>query len=55
MSNPSWDIKYLENVERRLRSLEAKMDEIEKRFEALDKDRPEESVKTESSLAKRKK
>jgi len=55
MSNPSWDIKYLENVERRLRSLEAKMDEVEQRVEALEKDRPEESVKTDSSSAKRKK
>jgi hypothetical protein len=55
MSNPSWDIKYLENVERRLRSLEAKIDEIEKRVEALDKDKPGEAVKTESSPTKRKK
>jgi len=55
MSNPSWDIKYLENVERRLRSLEAKIDEIEKRVEALDKDRPLEAVATEPSLTKRKK
>jgi len=55
MSNPSWDIKYLENVERRLRSLEVKREEIEKRVEALEKDRPVEAVKTESSPTKRKK
>ena len=55
MSNPSWDIKYLENVERRLRSLEAKIDEIEKRVETLDKDRPFEAVTSEPSPAKRKK
>jgi hypothetical protein len=55
MSNPSWDIKYLENVERRLRRLEAKIDEIEKRVEALDKDGPLEAVTTEPSPAKRKK
>ena len=53
MINPSWDIKYLQDVERRLRSLEAKIDEIEKRLEALEKDRP---VKTpEPSPTKRKK
>jgi len=56
MSNPSWDIKYLENVERRLRSLEAKIDEIEKRVEALDKDRPVEAARvTEPNPTKRKK
>jgi len=55
MSNPSWDIKYLENVERRLRRLEAKIDEIEKRVEALEKDRPVDAVTTEPSPTKRKK
>jgi len=55
VSNPSWDIKYLENVERRLRSLEAKIDEIQKRLEALQKDTPGEAVKSEPSPTKRKK
>jgi hypothetical protein len=56
MSNPSWDIKYLEDVERRLRRLEAKIEEIEKRVDAFEKDRITEPVKNpEPSPAKRKK
>jgi len=31
MSRPSWDLRYLEEVERRLRELEARVADLEKK------------------------
>jgi hypothetical protein len=40
VSTPSWDIKYLEDVERRLKALEARAAELEKALKPVPEEGP---------------